>query len=81
VTLTPSSLPYWVAIGLLANVSAALAEPWAANTWNPKPDDEDIVLPMPCEGSMAFRRVRYLWQGLWMICPSHLARMAVTGGH
>lgn len=56
-TLTPSSLPYWLALGLLANVSSALAEPWAVNTWNPKPDDEDIVLPMPCEGSMVFRRV------------------------
>ena len=56
-TLTPSSLPYWLALGLLANVSSALAEPWAANTWNPKPDAADIVLPMPCEGSMVFRRV------------------------
>lgn len=56
-TLTPSSLPYWLVIYLLANVSSALAEPWAANTWNPKPDDDDIILPMPCEGSMAFRRV------------------------
>lgn len=56
-TLTPSILPYWLALGLLANVTSAMADPWAANTWNPKPDEEDIVLPMPCEGSMAFRRV------------------------
>lgn len=56
-TLTPSSLPYWLALGLLASMPSALAEPWAVNTWNPKPDDEDIVLPMPCEGSMVFRRV------------------------
>lgn len=56
-TLTPSTLPYWLVLGLLTNVTSALAEPWAVNTWNPKPDDEDIVLPMPCEGSMAFRRV------------------------
>ncbi|OVZ90185.1 hypothetical protein CBW58_15670 [Yersinia frederiksenii] len=56
-TLAPCSLSYWLVLGLLANVSSALAEPKAANTWNPKPDDEDIVLPMPCEGSMVFRRV------------------------
>lgn len=56
-TLSPSSLPYWLVFGLLANVCPALADPWATNTWNPKPDDEDIVLPMPCEGSMVFRRV------------------------
>lgn len=56
-TFTSASLPYWLALGLLASASTAFAEPWAANTYNPKPDDEDIVLPMPCEGSMAFRRV------------------------
>lgn len=56
-TLTPASLPYWLALGLLASASSVLAEPWTENTWNPKPDGEDIILPMPCEGSMAFRRV------------------------
>ncbi|RXJ21641.1 formylglycine-generating enzyme family protein [Lelliottia nimipressuralis] len=56
-TLTPSSLPCWLLLGMLANMSSVFAEPWAANTWNPKPDDADIILPMPCEGSMAFRRV------------------------
>ncbi|QNU45373.1 SUMF1/EgtB/PvdO family nonheme iron enzyme [Mixta calida] len=53
----PSSLPYWLVLGLLTNVSFALAEPWAETNWNPKPDGEDIILPMPCEGSMVFRRV------------------------
>ncbi len=56
-TLMPSSLPYWLVLGLLTNVSFALAEPWAETNWNPKPDGEDIILPMPCEGSMVFRRV------------------------
>ncbi|WP_333715420.1 SUMF1/EgtB/PvdO family nonheme iron enzyme [Pantoea eucrina] len=56
-TLTPSSLPYWLALGLFASVSSALAEPWTDTNWNPKPDGEDIVLPMPCEGSMVFRRI------------------------
>ncbi|MCU1795238.1 formylglycine-generating enzyme family protein [Pectobacterium polaris] len=62
-TLTPSSLPYWLALSLLASSPSALAEPWAANTWNPKPDSEDIVLPMPCEGSMAFRRIEIPMSG------------------
>jgi len=57
VTLTPSSLPYWLALGLFASASSALAEPWTDTNWNPKPDGEDIVLPMPCEGSMVFRRI------------------------
>lgn len=56
-TLTPSSLPYWLALGLFASASPALAAPWADTNWNPKPDGEDIVLPMPCEGSMVFRRI------------------------
>lgn len=56
-TLKLSTLSYGLVLGLLANMSSALAEPWAVNTWNPKPDNEDIVLPMPCEGSMAFRKV------------------------
>lgn len=62
-TLTPSTLPYWLALGLLASVSTSQAEPWAANTWNPKSDDEDVILPMPCEGSMAFRRIEIPMSG------------------
>lgn len=54
---TLSPLQYWLVVGLLANMSPVFAAPWASNTYNPKPDDEDIVLPMPCEGSMVFRRV------------------------
>lgn len=56
-TLPSASLPYWLALGLFANVSSVLAEPWQESSWNPKPDSEDIILPMPCEGAMAFRRV------------------------
>lgn len=62
-TLTPSTLPYWLVLGLLASVSTSQAEPWAANTWNPKSDDEDVILPMPCEGSMAFRRIEIPMSG------------------
>ncbi|PWC40192.1 hypothetical protein TSO221_25720 [Azospirillum sp. TSO22-1] len=30
---------------------------WADALWNPKPDTDDVALPMPCGGAMAFRRV------------------------
>ncbi|ARD39353.1 SUMF1/EgtB/PvdO family nonheme iron enzyme [Edwardsiella ictaluri] len=55
--LTPSTLSRWLALALLVKMSPALAEPWAEKTYNPKPDSEDIILPMPCQGSMVFRRV------------------------
>jgi hypothetical protein len=49
-----------VALLLLAPV-AALAQPapppWPAAAWNPAPLRDDLILPMPCGGSMAFRRV------------------------
>lgn len=55
---SPSFSPSpWLLLALFSGVTPALAEPWAADYYNPKPDSEDIVLPMPCEGSMAFRRV------------------------
>lgn len=62
-TLKPSTLTYWLVLGLLASMSTSQAEPWAANTWNPKSDDEDVILPMPCEGSMAFRRIEIPMSG------------------
>lgn len=30
---------------------------WPDNLWNPKPGADDVVLPMPCGGAMAFRKV------------------------
>lgn len=56
-SVTAFYLSPWLAFGLLANLTPAIAAPWASDIYNPKPDDGDIVLPMPCEGSMAFRRV------------------------
>ena len=40
-----------------AEAPAPSPAPWAENLWNPKPDKEDVILPMPCGGAMAFRRV------------------------
>lgn len=30
---------------------------WPSIVWNPDPLDDDIILPLPCGGAMAFRRV------------------------
>lgn len=36
----------------------ALAAPqWDTKFWNPAPADGDVILPLPCGGAMAFRRV------------------------
>lgn len=56
-TFNPASLLPWLALGLFANLTPAIAAPWKNDAYNPKPDDGDIILPMPCEGAMVFRRV------------------------
>lgn len=30
---------------------------WPQDDWNPRPAEGDVILPMPCGGAMAFRRV------------------------
>lgn len=30
---------------------------WEADTFNPQPAEDDLILPMPCGGAMAFRRI------------------------
>lgn len=52
-----STLSRWLVLTLLMNMAPVLAEPWTEKIYNPKPDNEDIVLPMPCEGAMVFRRI------------------------
>lgn len=48
---------YTLAAGLLLVGASGVAAPWESRFFNPKPSDDDVVLPMPCEGSMVFRRV------------------------
>lgn len=36
---------------------AAHAAPWEAKLFNPSPSKDDVILPMPCEGAMAFRKI------------------------
>lgn len=43
---------------LLMTAAPALAQaPWPADFTNPRAADDDLVLPMPCGGAMAFRAV------------------------
>ena len=53
----PSLLSCCLTGALLASASSAFAETWDSKLWNPKPDNDDVILPMPCDGAMAFRRV------------------------
>jgi formylglycine-generating enzyme required for sulfatase activity len=41
----------------LAPMAAHAAEPWEDKLFNPKAAADDVVLPMPCGGAMAFRKV------------------------
>ncbi|MFO1127647.1 MAG: SUMF1/EgtB/PvdO family nonheme iron enzyme [Rhodospirillales bacterium] len=45
-----------VAVGA-GPVAHAAPAPWPAEYFNPKPAADDVILPMPCGGAMAFRRV------------------------
>lgn len=49
----------------LAVYASAHAEQWEPRFFNPKPLPEDVVLPLPCDGSMTFRKVSVPAQSLW----------------
>lgn len=42
---------------LLFSLSVSHAADWDEKYYNPKPLEDDVILPMPCEGSMVFRKV------------------------
>ena len=44
-------------LGLLQNAVAQTPPPWPQELFNPSADPTDLVLPMPCGGAMAFRRI------------------------
>lgn len=46
----------WLAVGGVQAQTAADA-PWPERLYNPKPESDDLILPMPCGGSMVFRPV------------------------
>ncbi|MBF0305346.1 MAG: SUMF1/EgtB/PvdO family nonheme iron enzyme [Alphaproteobacteria bacterium] len=45
---------------------AAKGAGWPSEWYNPKPQPDDLVLPMPCGGAMAFRRVDTLTSDQWL---------------
>jgi formylglycine-generating enzyme required for sulfatase activity len=49
---------------LLAAGGAEAQEAWPAKLFNPAPISEDVVLPMPCGGSMVFRKIQVPGNGI-----------------
>ncbi|WP_404382953.1 formylglycine-generating enzyme family protein [Caenispirillum salinarum] len=49
-----------------AAAADAPAIEWPERLWNPKPADDDVILPMPCGGAMAFRKVPTTLPGNWL---------------
>jgi len=57
-----NGLPFLVSLGFfcLLGISAQGQSPeitWPEAVWNPRPAEGDLLLPLPCGGGMAFRRV------------------------
>ena len=50
------NLRYTVAAALLLT-SLHAAAAWDEKYFNPKPAPDDVILPMPCDGAMAFRKI------------------------
>lgn len=42
----------------LLSSSQLVAEQWDSKFYDPKPIDDTVILPMPCDGAMAFRMVK-----------------------
>ncbi len=42
----------------LCVVSSATQAAWEEKFYNPQPLENDVILPLPCEGNMVFRVVR-----------------------
>lgn len=50
---------------LSAPVSQPLCASWGGELYNPKPSSQDIILPMPCDGKIVFRKVETEATGLY----------------
>ncbi|GAA0579287.1 formylglycine-generating enzyme family protein [Halomonas salifodinae] len=46
-----------LAAGLSLVTAVHAEEPWPERVYNPSPLEDDVILPLPCGGAMAFRRV------------------------
>ncbi|MCA3422987.1 MAG: SUMF1/EgtB/PvdO family nonheme iron enzyme [Roseomonas sp.] len=59
--------------------AAQAQERWATEFWNPKPQPDDLILPMPCGAAMVFRPVPTpLGQGLLADRPAMLGQADAT---
>jgi len=52
--------------GDTAGFASGDASPWKSEEWNPASREADLVLPMPCGGSMAFRKVVTRTEDNWL---------------
>lgn len=54
------------ALAIVVAPDAARAADWPQDFWNPDPAEDDVALPLPCGGAMAFRRVDTTAPGNWL---------------
>ncbi|WP_202115039.1 SUMF1/EgtB/PvdO family nonheme iron enzyme [Gilliamella sp. Pas-s27] len=50
-------LAYLGLVAICLNPSLSFAEPWDSKFYNPKPAQDDVILPMPCDGSLVMKKV------------------------
>ena len=53
----PAAVVTLIAAAMLLFARGASAVDWPEQYFNPTPSDDDVALPMPCGGAMAFRKV------------------------
>ena len=46
-----------ISIGMSLFPFISYAEPWDTSFYNPKPSNDDVILPMPCDGSLVMKKV------------------------
>ena len=46
-----------ISIGMSLFPLISYAEPWDTSFYNPKPSNDDVILPMPCDGSLVMKKV------------------------
>ena len=70
----------FASFSLVLSINQAWGESWPEKTYNPKPDADDVILPMPCDGSMVFRRVEVPVSGPLDDIPIHVGQDAGDWG-
>ncbi len=58
----------------------AMAQEWPEELWNPAAAPDDVVLPLPCGGAMAFRRIETTSTDNWLAdAPVQLGNSSIAG--